>query len=347
MMDDLGVDDIKTFSIGFDVDEFDETNYAQMVVDRYDTDHHDFEVSPDEMTVLPELVEHYEMPFGDPSALPTYFVSKLASEHITVALTGDAGDENFAGYPQYANYKAASLAGAIPRQLTATGAKTIRSLPNTIRERVPREQDAERILRLAGQPRAERYAGIVGHFSEEDAGRVYDGPQSEDSLALFRRLFETTPARTPVDEATGVDLQSYLPDDLLVKVDRASMAHSLEVRSPFLDHELVEFARRIPAKQKMPRFEKKVILKETFRPYLPDAIIDREKQGFGVPVDEWFRGRLRERGQNAIERLGQRDAWDSAGLEQKWNAHVTEKTDDGRQLWDLVFLEEWYERYID
>jgi asparagine synthase (glutamine-hydrolysing) len=125
------------------------------------------------------------------------------------------------------------------------------------------------------------------------------------------------------------------------------MAHSVEVRSPFLDHELVEFARRIPAKQKMPGIQKKAVLKEAFRSDLPDAVVDREKQGFGVPVDEWFRGRLKERGREAISRLGERDAWNKRGLEQKWDAHISGDRDDGNQLWDLVFLEAWYERYID
>lgn len=347
MMDDLGVENIKTFSIGFDVDAFDETNYAKMVADKYDTDHHEFEVSPEEMAALPELVEHYEMPFGDASALPTYFVSEMASDYITVALTGDAGDENFAGYPRYANYKAISLASKMPNFITSTSAATIRTVPDSVRELIPRQRDAERILRLASKSRSERYAALIGHFSKDETGEVYDGPVNGDTLEWFDELFETTPARTPVDEATGVDLRSYLPDDLLVKVDRASMAHSLEVRSPFLDHKLVEFARQIPAKQKMPGIQKKVVLKEAFRPYLPDEIIDREKQGFGVPVGEWFRGRLRERGREAIEQLGDRDAWNKAGLEQKWESHVTGETDDGRHLWDLVFLEEWYERYID
>lgn len=347
MMDELGVEDIKTFSIGFDVDEFDETNYARMVADRYNTDHHEFEVSPEEMAALPELVEHYEMPFGDASALPTYYVSKMASDHITVALSGDAGDENFAGYPRYANYKATSVAGKLPSAITNTGAGFIRTLPQPLQNLIPRSKDAERILRHAAKPPAERYAEIVGHFSKHEADSVYDGPQNDDPVAWFRELFQTTPGRTPVDVATGVDLRSYLPNDGLVKVDRASMAHSVEVRSPFLDHELVEFSRRIPAKHKMPYFEKKVILKEAFRPYLPDAVIDREKQGFGVPVGEWFRGRLKERGHTAITRLGEREAWNKTGLETKWERHINGDVDDGRQLWDLVFLEEWYERYID
>jgi asparagine synthase (glutamine-hydrolysing) len=347
MMDDLGVENIKTFSIGFDVAEYDETNYAKMVADRYDTDHHEFEVSPKEMAALPELVDHFEMPFGDASALPTYFVSQMASNHITVALTGDAGDENFAGYPQYANYKATSLASKVPDLITDIGAKTIRSLPRAIRAQIPREKDAERILRLAAKSKPGRYAALVGHFTEDDTAEVYDGPWKREVLDWFREQFDTTPARTPVDEATGVDLRSYLPEDLLVKVDRASMAHSIEVRSPFLDHELVEFARRIPAAQKMPRFNKKVVLKEAFRPYLPDAVVDREKQGFGVPVGEWFRGHLKNEGREAIERLGEREAWDEAGLEKKWGAHQDGRQNDGKHLWDLVFLEEWYEQYID
>jgi asparagine synthase (glutamine-hydrolysing) len=347
MMDELGFDDIKTFSIGFDVEKFDETNYAQMVADRYDTDHHEFEVSPDEMAALPELVDQYEMPFGDASALPTYYVSKMASDHITVALTGDAGDENFAGYPRYANYKAISFAGKFPGAVTNTGANAMERIPRQIQDAIPRVSEAQRILELADQSQTGRYAPLICHYSKNDTDTIYDGPETADVLERFRELFATIPARTSVDEATGVDLRSYLPDDLLFKVDRASMAHSVEVRSPFLDHELVEFARRIPAKQKMPGIQKKVVLKEAFRSYLPDAVIDRQKQGFGVPLDSWFRGRLKERGREAIVRLGERDMWDKDSLKQKWDAHINYQRDDGTQLWDLVFLEEWYERYID
>lgn len=347
MMDELGVDDIKTFSIGFDDERFDETNYARMVADRYDTDHHEFEVSPEEMVALPEIVDHYEMPFGDPSALPSYYVSEMANDYITVALTGDAGDENFAGYSRYANYKAIAFAGRLPNLVTKTGSKTISALPSWIRENLPRGADAERILRLASEPQSERYARLIRHYSEKEANEVYDGPQDEDTVKFLRDLSETTPARTPVDEATGVDIQSYLPDDILVKVDRASMAHSVEARSPFLDHELVEFARRIPAKEKMPGIQRKVVLKEAFRPYLPDAVIDREKQGFGVPVDEWFRGRLKENGREALSKLGEREGWDRRGLTRKWDRHVSGDRDDGRQIWDLVLLEKWYEQYID
>lgn len=347
MMDDLGVENIKTFSIGFDVAEYDETNYAEMVADKYDTDHHKFEVTPKEMAALPELVDHFEMPFGDASALPTYYVSKMASEHITVALTGDAGDENFAGYPRYANYKAISLASKFPDCFTNAGAKTFRGLPREIKEQIPHERDAERILRLAGKEKPERYTALIGHYTENDTAEVYNGPREGETLEWLRERFDTTPAREPVDEVTGVDLRSYLPEDLLVKVDRASMAHSIEVRSPFLDHELVEFARRIPAAYKMPWFDKKVVLKEAFRPYLPDDVIDREKQGFGVPVGKWFRGHLKNEGREAIERLGEREVWDKDGLQEKWDAHQNGRRNDGRQLWDLVFLEEWYEQYID
>jgi asparagine synthase (glutamine-hydrolysing) len=271
----------------------------------------------------------------------------MASNHITVALTGDAGDENFAGYPRYANYKAISLAGRLPDVITNAGASAIAAFPESIRDRVPHGNDAQRILELADKPRAERYAPLICHYTEDDANMVYHGTPNQDALARLRELFNTTPARTPVDEVTGVDLQSYLPDDLLVKVDRASMAHSIEVRSPFLDHKVVEFARRIPAEQKMPGIQKKVVLKEAFRSYLPNAVIEREKQGFGVPVDEWFRGRLREQGRESITRLGERDRWNKKGLMEKWDAHIAGEHDDGDQLWDLIFLEEWYERYID
>jgi len=167
-----------------------------------------------------------------------------------------------------------------------------------------------------------------------------------DTLATLRTAFENTDGPTRLDHLLQVDLRTYLPDDLLVKVDRASMAHSLELRSPFLDHELVEFAATIPAAQKRRRSEGKRVLKRAFAETLPESVLQREKSGFSVPVDEWFRGELKSFAGDRLARLGWRDRFDADGIDRLWEAHL-DGTDYGFRLWDLVVLEEWFEQFID
>lgn len=346
LMDDVADDPIGTYSIGFDEEAYDELEFAREVADAFGTDHNEYTVTPDSMEVLPELIEHYEMPFGDPSALPTYYVSQVASDDITVALTGDAGDENFAGYDRYTYDRVVSLARRGPSALRRLGAATIRSLPKPIRDQ-HHVHLARRTLELAEGDPVAQYARFICHATGEQVERVWDGPVPDDELALFRQVFARSDGPTRLDRATHVDFQTYLPNDLLVKVDRASMAHSLEVRSPFLDHELVEFAARVPAKYKWRCGDGKWILKRAFEDVLPEKIVHRSKQGFGVPVNEWFRDDLRGFARDNLDRLGERSAFDAGGLGRTLDEHVREQADHGYRLWDLVMLEQWYERFVD
>nr|WP_276279667.1 asparagine synthase (glutamine-hydrolyzing) [Halorussus sp. DT72] len=346
LMDDVADDPIGTYSIGFDKEAYDELEFAREVADAYGTDHHEYEVTPDSMDVLPEIIDQYEMPFGDPSALPTYYVSQVASEDITVALTGDAGDENFAGYDRYTWDRVVSLARQIPRPVRRLGAKTLRSMPRPVREQ-RHAHLARRTLEIANGDPVEQYSRFICHATGEQLERVWDGPVPDDELAQLRDAFARSDGPTRLDRVTHVDLQTYLPDDLLVKVDRASMAHSLEVRSPFLDHEVVEFAARIPSKYKWRRGEGKWILKRAFEDLLPEKVLTRSKQGFGVPINEWFRGELREFARDNLDSLGARPAFDPDGLRVTLDEHVRGSEDHGYRLWDLVMLEQWYERFID
>ena len=346
LMSDLTDEPVNTYSIGFDEAAYDELAFAREVADIYDTDHTEYTVAPDAMEVFPALVEQYEMPFGDPSALPTYYVSEMASQDTTVALGGDAGDETFAGYDRYTWDRVASHLARVPWPLRQSGVATLRRLPAPVR----RQQflyDARRALEIADEEPTRRFARFICHALDERVDQVWNGPETTDELRTLREAFTRADGPTRIDQVTHVDIQTYLPDDLLVKVDRASMAHSLEVRSPFLDHQFVEFAARIPGKYKRRRGKKKWILKRAFEDLLPERVLTREKQGFGVPVDEWFRRDLREFGREKLIRLGERDPFDGAGIARMYDQHLDGPADHGYRIWDLVMLEGWYERFID
>jgi asparagine synthase (glutamine-hydrolysing) len=344
LMADLAETSVETYSIGFDA--YDELEFARAVAEEYDTNHTEYTVTPDAMDVLPELVDHYEMPFGDPSAVPTYYVSQVASEDITVAVGGDAGDEHFAGYDRYTFDWLTERTSRVPGPIRATGSAVLGALPDGGPLSRQRDQVESLLENAAGDP-VERYAPYVCHMLGEEVAEVWDGPEPDDELAHLRAAFERVDGPTRMDRVTAVDIGTYLPDDLLTKVDRASMAHSLEVRSPFLDHEFAEFAAKIPATYKWRRGEKKWLLKRAFSDVFPDAVKGRSKQGFSVPVDAWFRGDLADLADRKLTRLGERDAFDAAGIDRKLSAHLASDDDYGHHLWDLLVLEQWYETFID
>ena len=213
--------------------------------------------------------------------------------------------------------------------------------------RVQRVRHAQRFLESANAGPVERYAHFICHALGEDVEDIWNGETPRDELEHLRAAFRSSDGPTRLDRLMNVDMLTYLPDDLLVKADRASMAHSLELRSPFLDHRFVEFSARIPAKYKCRRGEKKWLLKRAFKHQIPDAVVNRSKQGFSVPVSEWFRGELRETIYDAVDGLGARESFDAASLHKRVDDHVDGYRDAGYQLWDLLILERWYRRYID
>jgi asparagine synthase (glutamine-hydrolysing) len=346
LMSDLADEPVNTYSIGFDRAAYDELEFAREVASEYDTNHTEYTVQPNAMDVFPELIEQYEMPFGDPSALPTYYVSRAAARDTTVALGGDAGDETFAGYDRYTYDWLTRRAGRFPgwlRTAAETGGPRVASAVG----QGELAQDMERFLDAAAGDDVEQYAAYICHALGDQVEQVWDGPAPDDELRNLREAFARTDGPTRMDEITHVDIQTYLPDDLLVKVDRASMAHSLEVRSPFLDHRFMEFAARVPAEYKWRRGKKKWLLKRAFEDLLPDPVLTREKQGFGVPIDEWFRGDLRAFGREKLEWLGGREPFDASGITRTFTEHLDGEVDHGYRIWDLVMLEGWYERFID
>jgi len=337
---------VKTFSMGFEEEGFNELGHARLVAKRYATEHHEFVVRPHAAEVLPALVEHYGEPYADSSALATYCLARETRAHVTVALNGDGSDELFAGYPRY---RLVSLSESldwlpVPRGLW-------NGLRRLGRSRLPAR--AERLLRsLAGFPE-EGYARGVSCFAPEEQGALYS-PEMKERLGvspyevLYARYRECD-APDFLGRTLYVDTMTYLPDDLLVKIDIATMAHGLEARSPFLDHPLVEFAARLPSRPQLHGRIGKHVLRRAAKDLLPLQILRRSKQGFGVPISRWLRtelnGMLRDvlLSPQAAARLFFR-AEQVRGLVAE---HETGHRDHGARLWSLLMLELWCRRFLD
>jgi asparagine synthase (glutamine-hydrolysing) len=343
---------VKTFSIGFAEAAYNELDHARRVARRWDTDHHEFVVRPDALAILPQLVRHYGEPFADSSAIPTYHVAQITRREVTVALNGDGGDESFAGYERYMAIRAAERLRQIPgSRLAAT--LLARSLPDSM-DAKNRLRRVRRFLTVAPEPMADRYGRWVGFFSPDARCRLY----TNDYRALLgpvppehwmSTLFAGTGGLDPVDAAMAVDVQSYLPHDLLAKVDITAMANSLEARSPFLDHEVMEFAARLPVHLKRRRGSAKHLLKRAFADLLPRENVQRPKMGFGVPVGEWFHGPLRELLCDSLlspRSLG-RGTFEPGEVRRLVNQHLDRRADHSYLLWSLLMLELWQQEFLD
>jgi asparagine synthase (glutamine-hydrolysing) len=344
---------VKTFSIGFEEDAFNELPHARLVAERYATDHHEFVVKPDAVAILPDLVWHYNEPYADSSALPTYYLAKLARQHVTVALNGDGGDENFAGYERYRLNRLAARYDRLPpivRRLVEAGARLSPAFGGPTA--FPRR--AKRFLADAHEDPRRRYGRWLAIVSNAGKARLYTREFSEamrsiDSLDLFVEAYATTDASDVVDATLGADVASYLPDDLLVKVDIATMAHGLEARSPMVDHLFMEFAASIPPNLKLHGGRKKHIFKQAIAPLLPAQLLDRPKQGFAVPLERWFRTSLREMTYDTLlsRRSLARGLFRREALARLLDDHVRGRAQWHPQLWGLLVLELWFERFTD
>ncbi len=305
----------RTFCMGFADAGCDERPHARAVARHFDADHLEFEARVDPVALLPALAHHYDEPFGDSSALPTYLLAQEARKAVTVVLTGDGGDEAFGGYRRYLAHRAAM--------------------------RIPGAEEAGTYARWFCTVHGERWARLTTPEFQEAA--------RADGLPLLRRLLADSTGSDPTDRAMDVDTRLYLPDDLLVKVDRATMAHGLEARSPFLDHRLVEYAASIPSGEKVGWRETKRILKHALWGLLPDAILARPKMGFGVPLASWLRGVLREAMLDAFtsRRFAERGWVRPAEARQMVDQHLSGQQDAATPLWYLLMLELWARTWLD
>jgi asparagine synthase (glutamine-hydrolysing) len=338
---------VRTFSIGFDSERFDELEHARLIAERFGTEHEELQVRPDAISIAPRIARHYGEPFADSSAIPSFYLAEMTRRHVTVALNGDGGDESFAGYTRYAANVLGARLERVPMPLRRLGAGLAARLPESAEEQSVRNR-VRRLggsLGLDGPARYERYVSL---FDSTQRARLYS---DEYRAALGGTDVVAEAIAEPWREASGsdrldqlleVDVRTYLPGDLLTKIDIATMAHSLEARSPFLDPEMMQFAAAIPAPMKLQGMEKKVILRDALRAWLPDSILDRPKQGFSVPLAEWLRGDLREYSRDVLldQASFSKARFRPGAVQELLDGHLAGQ-DHSQRIWALLMLEQW------
>ncbi len=340
---------VKTFSIGFNEDSFNELKYARLAAKHFKTEHHEFVVTPDLVGMIDELVWHFDEPFADPSSLPTFMVSKMAREYVTVVLSGDGGDELFAGYTRYVTDKKRGGLNKLPRTFRE-------NLLKPLSENLPHGAKGKNYLYNASLGAVDRYIDSVSHFNGMQRKSLYkkeflnalngDFGAGEKS---FRNIADRVATGNPIDTLLYLDSKTYLPSDILTKVDRMSMATSLEARVPLLDHKLIDFVMRIPPDLKLKGLETKYIFRKAVRGIVPDAILDRPKQGFGVPINEWINSHLRERIHETLfeKRTLERGYFEPKYIKTLLAEHSKERRDHSYALWVLFMLELWHRKFTD
>ncbi|MCA1641895.1 MAG: asparagine synthase (glutamine-hydrolyzing) [Acidobacteria bacterium] len=339
---------VKTFSIGFREDSFDELRYARVAARHFATDHHEFIVTPDICQVVDELVWHFDEPFADSSAIPTHAVSKLARGHVKVVLSGDGGDELFAGYTRYVVERQRRLFDRVPRPVR-------RGLMEPLSRALPHGAWGRNYIYNGAQDTVGRFVNSLSIFTSLNKRLLYT-EEFRRSLAgrltateRFVQIASRANANDPLAAMLYLDSKTYLPGDILTKVDRMSMAVSLEARVPLLDHKLIEFAARVPSALKMRGLETKYLFKRAVRGLVPDEILDRPKQGFGVPVARWINEELRERMRDTLasRSAAARGYFDPRHVGRLLGEHERGRRDQSTALWALFMLELWHRAYAD
>jgi len=335
---------LKTFSIGFDEARFDESRYARLVAEKFGTDHHELVVTGGAPELIDDIVWHYDQPFGDSSAVPSFHVARITRPHVTVVLNGDGGDESFAGYDRYRLSRYASyfrLPARVRLGIQAAARPASRYLGR-----------GRRLLEGDALDQFDAYFATLVHLYPSRKHWLYaDGfmdrvrGQASPPLEYIRSAQHAA----LLDSMLDTDVNNYLPDDLLVKMDVATMAYALEARSPFLDHKLMEFMARVPTKLKLRGGESKHLLKSALRGIIPDAILERPKKGFGVPLGRWLRGGLKEMLLDTVlsERALARGYFKAPAVREMVNAQMSGSDRYQYPLWDLLLLERWHQMFID
>ena len=337
-----------TISVGFDHAAYDELGHARRVAEHLGCEFHPRTVTPDIVSLLPKLAWHFDEPFADSSAVPTYYVSKAARELVTVALSGDGGDELWAGYARHrVEHWEQSARRALGPARTVAGALG-RALPLSVK--------GARALRHLGSDSGQAYAlkHAYGMFEPDAKARLYTGDfgrsvRHHDPLAALRDAYDRCPSIDPLDRGLYVDVHTYMVDDILTKVDRMSMAVSLEARDPLLDHRLLEFAASVPTSLKLKDGRGKYLLRKTIEKRVPREILERGKHGFEAPIGEWLRGPLAPVTDALLcdGRLRDRGIFDDREVSRLWTEHRDGRADHRHRLWQLMMLELWFRQFID
>jgi asparagine synthase (glutamine-hydrolysing) len=335
---------LRTFSIGFEERSFDELGEARLVAERYGTLHRELVLRPDAALLLPALADAFDEPFADSSALPTYLVSRLAAEDVKVALSGEGGDELFGGYYTYS----ADLLAPRVAPLARLVRPLVELLP-TSTAKASFDYKAKRFVRAAHLPALERHHAWKEIFSLEARAELTTGRTAFDPIHLLRQRFGETEGAELLARLQDVDLGVYLVDDLLVKTDRASMAHSLEARVPFLDTVVTNLALALPTRHKVRGLRKKVLLRKAVEPLLPHAIVAGRKRGFSIPAAAWLRGELEPFARDVLcaDTIRRQGFFDREVVTRLLDEHVAGKEDRSRQLWGLLAFTLWYERHVE
>ena len=340
---------VKTFSIGFDENKFNELNFARIVAKKYHTEHEEFIVRPNVIEALPSLVYHYEKPYADSSALPSFCLSELTKKYVTVALNGDGGDENFAGYPWYKILRLANIYKRFPKPIKIFNKKIIGGIeslyPSSFLLRYGTIFANNSLL-----SKAKLHIELMAYFDEKEKKKLYSKEFQEltknwHTETLLNEYYQTQNIDS-VDAALLADINTYLPDDLLTKFDIATMAYGLEARSPLLDHTFMELAAKIPSNLKLKRFQNKYIFKKALLSLLPKEVLYRKKQGFEIPINKWLAGPLEEYAKSIIF-----DGKISKHLFNKAEINnVFQKNEimpgQGRKIWALMNLELWHKKFL-
>jgi asparagine synthase (glutamine-hydrolysing) len=333
---------VKTFSIGFREARYSELSDARRVADHLATEHHELVVEPDATALVERLVWHLDEPFADASALPTYLVSELAGRQVKMVLSGDGGDEAFAGYDRYLRLLALERLGALRGSAASALRLAGRCLPGRAGFRL------RRIGERLGLPVADRYLSGVA-LSRPEQTLALIGEAGREGYAGLHHLFKPDDSRPLLDRIVEVDLHSYLPDDILVKLDRMSMAASIEGRAPLLDHRVVEFALRLPVAMRVRDGRGKHLLRQVARRWLPGDVLDKPKQGFSIPLDEWFRGPLGGMAADLFNSRSFRErGWvRPSAAEDLLRRHRAGGENHAESLWQILCLELWGRQFVD
>jgi asparagine synthase (glutamine-hydrolysing) len=349
MMSQISDAPVKTFSIGFNEDTFDELKYARVAAEHFKTEHHEFVVTSDLVEIIDELIWHFDEPFSDPSALPTFMVAKMAREFVTVVLSGDGGDELFAGYSRYITDKRRSSLARLPKAIR-------QNVLQNIAGKLPHNFYGKNYLHNVSLDAVDRYIDSVSQFNGARKKLLYSKDfQSKLNGAAgagernFKQFAESVSTGEAIDKLLYLDSKTYLPSDILTKVDRMTMANSLEARVPLLDHKLIEFVVAMPANLKLKNLETKYIFKKAMEGTVPRSILYRKKQGFGLPISEWINAQLREKihGDLSDRKFSERGYFEKSYVQTLLNEHAKGRRDHSHALWLLWMLELWHRKFVD
>ena len=352
MMSQLGTE-VKSFSVGFAERSFDESRYARQVAQHLGTDHHELTLEPSMLLdLIPKLPTLLDEPLGDASIIPTYLLSAFTRRHVKVALGGDGGDELFAGYPTIQAHRLAGYYNRAPRLLRKGLIEPVVGRLPVSRANLSFDFRAKRFVSGAAHPVHERHRRWMGSFTAEERTALLSS-DVRDRLAAggHVKLSELDGAelRDPINQVLLMDMRLYLENDILVKLDRASMMASLEGRVPLLNNDFVEYATRLPLTMKLRGLRSKFLLKRALRGLLPDSILNRPKKGFGIPVADWFRGPLKEQMLSVLgpERIARKGFFDGAAVAALVGNHLAGRRDNRKQLWTLFVFELWHDGYVN